>query len=311
MYLAFSMLTIPQLFENSVKRYSANPLIYEKVNGNYKEISYQEAQNKVYNFSCGLMNLGIEKEDRVALISEGRSEWLIAELAILYSGAIAVPLSTKINEHADLMFRIKHSGCRYIIVSGQQLDKVRKIIPELETVEKVIVLDDTRQMNENEATYFSVYSDGEASLEKQKPELIRRWTSLHSNDLANISYTSGTTADPKGIMLTHRNYTANTEQANSLFDVPSWYTTLLIISWDHSFAHTVGLYVMIKNGGSFAVVEQGRSPMETLRNIPKNIKEIKPVFQLSVPALARSFKKNIEAGIRAKGNEQKNFLIMR
>ena len=295
------MLTIPQLFENSVKRYSANPLIYEKVNGNYKEISYQEVQNKVYNFSCGLMNLGIEKEDRVALISEGRSEWLIAELAILYSGAIAVPLSTKINEHADLMFRIKHSGCRYIIVSGQQLDKVRKIIPELETVEKVIVLDDTRQMNENEATYFSVYSDGEASLEKQKPELIRRWTSLHSNDLANISYTSGTTADPKGIMLTHRNYTANTEQANSLFDVPSWYTTLLIISWDHSFAHTVGLYVMIKNGGSFAVVEQGRSPMETLRNIPKNIKEIKPVFQLSVPALARSFKKNIEAGIRAKG----------
>ncbi len=75
----------------------------------------------------------------------------------------------------------------------------------------------------------------------------------------------------------------------------------LILSWDHSFAHTVGLYVLIKNGASIAVVEAGKSPMERLRNIPKNIKEIKPVFQLSVPAIARSFKKNIEAGIKAKG----------
>ena len=102
-------------------------------------------------------------------------------------------------------------------------------------------------------------------------------------------------------MLTHLNYISNLEQANSLFKVPSWYTSLLILSWDHSFAHTVGLYVMIKNGASISVVETGKTPMEMLRNIPKNIKEVRPVFQLSVPALARSFKKGIESGIKSKG----------
>jgi long-chain acyl-CoA synthetase len=295
------MHTIPQLFEDSVKLYSANPLIYEKKAGKYFEISYKDVRDKVYIFGCGLINLGLNKKDRVALISEGRSEWLISELAVLYTGGIAVPLSTKINEHSDLLFRIQHSECRFIIVSLQQLEKVRHIIDELKTVEKIIVLDNPGKLNKNELTYSTVFSHGELNREKLEPELQSRWTSLKNTDLANISYTSGTTADPKGIMLTHRNYTANTEQANSMFDVPSWYTTLLILSWDHSFAHTVGLYVMITNGGSFAVVEQGRSPMETLRNIPKNIKEIRPVFQLSVPALARSFKKNIEAGIRAKG----------
>lgn len=296
------MQTIPQLFEDSVKLYPANPLIYEKHDGVYREISYKQVHSKVYNFACGLIKIGLEKNDRVALISEGRSEWLISELAVLYCGAIAVPLSTKINEYSDLSFRINHSTCRYIIVSGQQLKKIRHIVPEIKTLEKVIILDPAENLQNNEILYSDVFKKGESSRKSLETSLKASYTSIKNDDIANISYTSGTTADPKGIMLTHRNYTANTEQANSMFDVPPWYTTLLILSWDHSFAHTVGLYVMIKNGGSFAVVEQGRTPMETLRNIPKNIKEIKPVFQLSVPALARSFKNNIESGIRAKGS---------
>jgi len=296
------MRTIPQLFEDSVRLYPANPLIYEKYDGVYHEISYKQVHSKVYNFACGLIKIGLEKNDRVALISEGRSEWLISELAVLYCGAIAVPLSTRIDEYSDLSFRVNHSACRYIIVSGQQLKKIRHIVPEIKTLEKVIILDPEENLQNNEILFTDVFEKGEASRKSFETVLKTSWTSIKNDDIANISYTSGTTADPKGIMLTHRNYTANTEQANSMFDVPPWYTTLLILSWDHSFAHTVGLYVMIKNGGSFAVVEQGRTPMETLRNIPKNIKEIKPVFQLSVPALARSFKSNIEAGIRAKGS---------
>ena len=303
------MRTIPQLFEDSVNRFSGNSLIYEKKQkGDYKSITYKEVKERVDIFACGLIDLGLDIGDRVALISEGRSEWLISELSVLYVGGISVPLSTKILEAKELIFRIKHSGCRYILVSRQQLEKVRPIISQLESVEKLIVFDESDSPHDNEISYSSLMQIGQAKQTQLKAKFNKRWKNVLEDDIANISYTSGTTADPKGIMLTHRNYTANTEQANSIFDVPEWYTSLLILSWDHSFAHTVGLYGMIKNGGSFAVVEQGKSPMDTLRNIPKNIREIKPVFQLSVPALARSFKKNIESGIRAKGsNAEKLF----
>lgn len=297
------MRTIPQLFEDSVNRFSGNSLIHEKKQkGDYKSITYKEVKERVDSFACGLIDLGLDIGDRVALISEGRSEWLISELSVLYVGGISVPLSTKILEAKELIFRIKHSGCRHILVSRQQLEKVRPIISQLESVEKLIVFDESDSPYDNEISYSSLMQIGQAKQTQLKAEFNKRWKNILEDDIANISYTSGTTADPKGIMLTHRNYTANTEQANSIFDVPEWYTSLLILSWDHSFAHTVGLYGMIKNGGSFAVVEQGKSPMDTLRNIPKNIREIKPVFQLSVPALARSFKKNIESGIRTKGS---------
>jgi long-chain acyl-CoA synthetase len=295
------MHTIPQLFESSVKQFENNTFIHEKYDGKYCEISYKEIRDEVYSFAIGLIANGIKKDDRVALVAEGRSEWLIAELAVLYTGAISVPLSTKINEPSELLFRIKHAECKYIITSARQLDKIRKIVPGLTNLENIILLDKIQNPKNLEIFYSDLKAEGQQKTDSFIKELNKRWTSVEEDDVANISYTSGTTADPKGIMLTHRNYTANVEQANSLFIVPEWYSTLLILSWDHSFAHTVGLYVIMKNGASLAVVEQGKTPMETLRNIPKNINEIKPVFQLSVPALARSFKKNIESGVKAKG----------
>ena len=124
--------------------------------------------------------------------------------------------------------------------------------------------------------------------------------SIGPDDYANICYTSGTTADPKGIILTHRNYTANIEQALTLMDVPEWWTTLLIIPWDHSFGHTVGIYIMMASGASLAAV-QGKSYLDSLKNIGGNIKEIRPVFELSAPALAKNLRKGIEKGIRDKG----------
>ncbi|MCK5169302.1 MAG: AMP-binding protein, partial [Bacteroidales bacterium] len=114
-------------------------------------------------------------------------------------------------------------------------------------------------------------------------------------------YTSGTTADPKGIMLTHRNYTANVEQSCSLMDIPDTYKTLLILPLDHSFAHTAGIYSFMAYGASLAFIQSGKTAMETIKNIPQNIKEIKPNLLLSVPALAKNFKKNIEKGIQDKG----------
>lgn len=296
------MKTIPGLFEGSVSKFPDNALVWEKMDGTYRKITFSEIKNRVYNLAAALLKMGIQKGDRIALLSEGRSEWLIAELAILYIGAVNVPLSIKINEPSELSFRIKHSECKLVIVSSQQLEKVREIRDDIPKVSALVIIGNTRlHHDKNELAYENVFQDGQDALPELKPELEKRWKSITPHDLANISYTSGTTADPKGIMLTHRNYTSNVEQANSLMVVTETFVTLLILPWDHSFAHTVGLYTLIRQGASLAVVELGKTPMETLRNIPQNIKESKPTFILSVPALSKNFRKNIEAGIRAKG----------
>jgi len=207
----------------------------------------------------------------------------------------------KLEAKTELHFRLAHSETRMLIVSGQQAQKAKEIKKNLPELEKIIYLDEQESYEQDETAKEELLKKGEEYLQTKGETLTQRYKQIDPDDLANISYTSGTTADPKGIMLTHRNYTANVEQACSLMDIPERYKTLLILPLDHSFAHTAGIYSFMANGASLAMVETGKSPMETLKNIPKNIKEIKPNLLLSVPALAKNFKKNIEKNIQAKG----------
>ncbi len=293
--------TIINLFEESVRKYPDNVLMWEKRAGKYEPTTYSKMKNFVYDFSAGLISLGLKQGERVALISEGRNDWVISELAILYAGAVNVPISVKVNELNDLKFRLDHSDSKFVIVSAGQLQKIRKIKKDLPTLEKVILLDKIENVEQDEITKEEIYALGKKYLEENNSAFDEIKNSVEENDYANICYTSGTTADPKGIILSHRNYTANVEQATALLPIPEWYSSLLILPWDHSFAHTAGIYTLMKNGASMASVQTGKTLMETLKNIPLNIKETKPTFLLSVPALAKNFKKNIENGIKAKG----------
>jgi long-chain acyl-CoA synthetase len=295
--------TIPHMFEASVRTFGKNIMMLEKKGDAYRGTTYEDIHRSVMHFAAGLLQLGIRKGDRVALISEGRNEWVISEMGVLYTGAINVPLSVKIEELTDLKFRLAHSGCRMVIVSSAQARKVTAVKKDLPDLEKIILLDDQTSRSEDETSFQNVLACGETYLKKYHDAFAATWQSVDENDPANICYTSGTTADPKGIILTHRNYITNVEQASALLPVPEWYCSLLILPWDHSFAHTAGIYTLMKNGASMASVQVGRTPMETLRNIPVNIRETRPVFLLSVPALAKNLRKNIEAGVKTKGEK--------
>ncbi len=295
------METIIQLFEKSVEQYPNNPFLWEKSEGNYTSQSYKELHTEVHLLAAGLYAMDIKKGDRIGLLSEGRNAWVLSELGILYTGAVNVPLSIKLDAQNELKFRLQHSESRLVIVSKNHLSKIREIKNDLDLIEQIIVIDNDVVLESKEIYLSSIIEFGQNLPETNKNELIKLLSTIEADDNANISYTSGTTADPKGIILSHNNYTSNVIQASSLMNIPETYKTLLILPWDHSFAHTAGIYSFMLKGASIAAVQQGKSPMEALKNIPNNIKEIQPDIILSVPALAKNFKKNIEKGIKAKG----------
>jgi long-chain acyl-CoA synthetase len=295
------MLSIIDYFEERVNKFGNNPLLWEKQEGRYKPTTYNEAHDKVLILAAALIKQGVKKGDRLALLSEGRNDWLISELAILYCGAINVPLSTKLEADQDLIFRLSHSETRIILVSENQLPKIRQIVPQVKTIEKVIILDELADLEEKELLLSEMKKIGVDFLKTNPDKLEERRKSIHFNDTANISYTSGTTAQPKGIMLSHRNYTANVEQAFSFIDIPEHFRTLVVLPWDHAFAHTAALYAFMYRGASIASVEAGKTQMETLKNFANNMLEIQPHVLMSVPAMAKNFRKNIEKGVKAKG----------
>ena len=294
--------TLVDLFEESVRLYPNNTFLLEKTGKKFEPTTYSQVKEKVYQLGAGLQALGVKKGDTMALLSEGRNMWVIGELSMFYAGAVNVPLSIKLEESNDLLFRLIHGDVKYVMVSGTQLKKVRAIIDQLPEVKKVIVFDEQAQYGEKEISLAEVQKMGDEFLASHtQEEFLKVANSIQNDDYATITYTSGTTADPKGVVLTHRNYTSNVEQACTLVNIDQTWRTLIILPLDHCFAHVVGFYIMMAKGATAATVQVGRTPLESLKNIPLNIREVKPHFILSVPALAKTFKKNIEQGIRAKG----------
>jgi long-chain acyl-CoA synthetase len=293
--------TIIDLLNNSVENYSDNPFLWEKKDKEFVATSYSETKKLSHELAAGLIKLGVNAGDKIALLSEGRNAWIIGELGILHTGAINVPLSIKLEESNDLIFRLRHSEAKYILVSGGQLKKIRTIINDLPEIKNVIIFDEQPDYLPRELTLQQIMAWGKDLLSKNPDAVAKVASAVKPDDMANISYTSGTTADPKGIMLTHRNYTANVEQALTLMTIPTTFRTLIILPLDHCFAHVAGFYSFMASGASVGTVQTGKTGLETLKNIPLNIKELQPDLLLSVPALAKNFRKNIESGIRAKG----------
>ncbi len=293
--------TIIDLLNQSVEKYALNPFLWEKTSTEFAPTTYLETKQQAHLLAAGLLDLGVKTGEKVALLSEGRNAWIIGELGVLHTGAVNVPLSIKLEESNDLVFRLKHSESQYILVSGSQLKKIRAIIGELPQIKKVVIFDEQPDYEPKEIVLSDLLASGTEYLKKHPKAVENCSKTIKPDDLANISYTSGTTADPKGIMLTHRNYTANTEQALTLMTIPTTYRTLIILPLDHCFAHVAGFYSFMASGASVGTVQSGKTGLETLKNIPINIKELKPNLLLSVPALAKNFKKSIEGGIREKG----------
>ena len=296
------MKSIVQFFDENVEKYSTNVYLWEKQHEKYEGTTYEETRKQVHEFAAGLLQMGVKEGDRLSLLSEGCNSWVVGELGMLFIGAVNVPLSVKLNAD-EVKFRLIHSESRFIIVSSIQAQKLNEVIGDCPNIEKIIYYETREDYADNEIHFNEIKKMGRIWLENEKnrKSFEALYKAITPDHFANICYTSGTTADPKGIILTHGNYITNVYQAYSLIDIPSFFKTLLFLPWDHSFAHTCGIFAMMGKGASIASVKRGKTPLETLRNLPSCLKEIRPNILLSAPAVSKNFRKNIDKGIKEKG----------
>src|SRR5690554_4041929 len=157
--------TIIDLLNDSVSKFSENPFLWEKTNDKFEPTTYKETKQQAYEFAAGLMSLGVKKGDKIALLSEGRNAWIIGELGILLTGAVNIPLSIKLEESNDLIFRLQHSEAAYIVVSGGQLKKIHAIQEDLPLVKKIIILDVQDNYSDKEIAWDEVVQAGKTELE--------------------------------------------------------------------------------------------------------------------------------------------------
>jgi long-chain acyl-CoA synthetase len=243
--------------------------------GLYHDLAWNSYRRQADQAASGLIDLGIQAGDRVAILSENRFEWLIADHAILSSGAADVPLHAPLSAK-QVEYQVGHSEARGIIVSGQaQADKVFAVLDNLPALEFLVSFDeiDVPDCRLETLTWQGLkHRSGTINTE----EIAHRESALNESSLATIIYTSGTTGNPKGVMLTHGNLLCN---AKSTCDISFVSMDDVLMSWlpySHIYARTVDHYLTSIGGLTVVLAES----VDTLMD---NIKQVQPTWLTAVP----------------------------
>ncbi|MBN2510140.1 MAG: AMP-binding protein [Spirochaetales bacterium] len=312
------MRTVIRLLHEGAAAFGNEPYLGEKTGQAYETVSFRDTDRLSDAFAAALVKRGLCRGRHIALLSEGRSAWVIGEFGVLKAGCVSVPLSTKLLPE-EILFRLVHSEAAAVLVSQNNFEKLDQVYSQLTSRPAVICISGrntemdimaSRAHGIQEVLYFEeLVTEGQDDIANNTEiegtsvveALEQIEAGIHEDDTVTISYTSGTTGNPKGIMLTHLNYWDNAHAAAELVTVERGWKSLIMLPLDHSFAHTVGLYIFLYRGLTMYFVDARGGPMGALRNLPKNLLEVNPDFLLTVPALSGNFMKKMVQGISAKG----------
>ncbi|OGY45779.1 MAG: hypothetical protein A3A24_01950 [Candidatus Buchananbacteria bacterium RIFCSPLOWO2_01_FULL_46_12] len=286
------MQTIPQKFNETAAKFASRPALKFKYQGAYISLSFAELQQRVTVLAKGLKALGVKTKDRLAILSENRSEWIRMDLATLFLGAISIPvhttLSSKIIKHI-----LADSGSKVLLVSNQQnFDKVAAVLADLPELQTIIYINlDQPEQQLAEKIIISL-DDVMALGEKSDEQIIDQ---SQPDGIASIVYTSGTTAMPKGVMLTHNNFIFNAEAAVTVVPVTEHDTLLSFLPLTHVLERTAGYYAsLVCRGACLAFAE-------SIKTLGVNLQEVKPTILVSVPRVFEKIHKDIWDKLKAAG----------
>jgi long-chain acyl-CoA synthetase len=286
-------------FYESAERYSSKAALMEKQNGVYHSITYQEMKERVEQTAAWLLSLGYEKQTRVALLSENRPEWPIADMGIISAGMVNVPIYPTLTAH-QIEYILNDSGSRAIFVSKPaQLQKIISIYSQCPELKYVVIFDPPDVMPESTGLEIismrDVLNQGASLLAHQqgRNSLSTALKAAQESDMVSIVYTSGTTGNPKGVMLTHRNFASNARAALTALGFDHTQTSLSFLPLSHVLERVVN-YVMQYCGATIAYAE-------SIDTIGQNLQEVKPSAFVAVP---RVFEKIYNRIIQGVANEK-------
>lgn len=315
------------LINDAASAWPSGPYALGKTDSGWKALSFSQTRDRARAFAAWLLDRGYSPGRKGAILGEGSPEWIQGEFGLLTAGLVSVPLSAKLTRE-ELRYRLLHSESEILLVSSNLLDKALTALAASGTTGSALGLTDTpapalvcldsnisrKRLCEkvkkagfdcgNLVFLGQAIESGEAAL-REKPELSKRLDSIaqstQSDSLAFICYTSGTSDNPKAVMLSHRNIRTNSHDAFVQFHTPR-YKTLIVLPADHAFIHTVAIFTALWCGVALNFLDSRGGTMAGIRNIAGNIQECQPDFMLTVPALSNNIQKRIIAGIKARGS---------
>ncbi len=286
------------MFFRQADRFGERPLLWHRRDGRWLPLTWREVAVRICMLARGLRGLGIGPGDRVALVSENRPAWFVADFAIMSLGAITVPAYTT-NTEADHQHILDNSGARAVILSTRKL--ANHLVPaalNCPDVRVIVAIDDLgleQQGNLDVLTWREVMARGETDHTNIRAAATR----LKRSDTACIIYTSGTGGAPKGVMLQHGAILANVSGAvDVLSNLPSGDEVFLsLLPLSHAYEHTVGQFLPVALGAEIYYAEG-------VDRVAANIAEVRPTILSAVPRFYEMMSQRILQAVRKQGGLQ-------
>ncbi|MCX7785303.1 MAG: long-chain fatty acid--CoA ligase [candidate division WOR-3 bacterium] len=284
--------TIYQYFVQSVVNYPKRTALMYKKQGKYQKITYKELSDFINTVAFHLQQLGVKKGDTVGIYSYNRPEWVMADLATLKLGAIVVPIYHVLSPFY-VKYIINDAKIKILFVENKTLfDNVNSIIEDTPSIEKLILFDDTGITTKKSFIKFSDMTKSGNDVKEANGS---------SNDIATIVYTSGTTAEPKGAVLTHHNIISNAVSAIKLFDINCKDVIMSYLPLSHMFERTAGYYVMIFAGATIGYAEN-------FTTIVQDVAKIKPTVLITLPRVLEKAYQSIAEKVNASSKITKSLV---
>jgi long-chain acyl-CoA synthetase len=283
--------TLCEMFQLALETHPRADAYLRKVDGVYRPVSSREVADRVHAVASGLRQLGVQPGDRVALLSENRLEWAIADYALLHCGAVTVPIYPTLQPRTVQTMLADCQAMAAFVADAAQLAKLGAA-GDLPHLRHVISFEEgvrgAAQPPAALTTLREVDALGITSHDAQRFETA--WRGVRPEDLATIIYTSGTSGTPKGVMLTHANLLANVIAVLRRVRIEARDTCLSFLPLSHVLERTAGHYVMWHVGAAIAYAE-------SVEAVPQNLQEVRPTVLISVPRLYEKMNARVLAAI--------------